>query len=132
MNLFEYTEKSIVLVGEDTKLYKDQIKDLFGKFNNFLKPRPEHKFDGGAGWIFSKSRKLDVEKFLKDVKEGKVVKVVKVEKKERVDNDEVKELRKMIKALERRVRKLETGEGSEKEEDEDYVAPKRSLLRGKK
>ena len=68
MNLFEYTEKSIVLVGEDTKLYKDQIKDLFGKFNNFLKPRPEHKFDGGAGWIFSKSRKLDVEKFLTEAK----------------------------------------------------------------
>lgn len=47
VTLVEYTDKSVVLVG-DTTNYKDYLKGLGGKFNPHLKC--------GPGWIFSKSR----------------------------------------------------------------------------
>ncbi len=46
LTVHEYSEKSIVVRGEDTKLYKEELKDLGGKYNSRLK--------GGPGWIFSK------------------------------------------------------------------------------
>ncbi len=48
-----YTERSIVIRGDDTKLVKDKLKEMGGKFNKNLKD--------GCGWIFPASKKQDLE-----------------------------------------------------------------------
>ena len=52
----EYSEKSFVIRGDDTKKFKDTLKELGGKWNPSLKD--------GSGWIFSNARKEQLEKFL--------------------------------------------------------------------
>ena len=44
----DYSAKSIVVYG-DTKVYKDKLKELGGKYNGNLSV--------GSGWIFSNKRK---------------------------------------------------------------------------
>ena len=56
VELVEYSEKSFAIVGE-TKEIKDNLKELGGKFNKYLKC--------GSGWIFSNKRKETVLSFLK-------------------------------------------------------------------
>ena len=60
--IIDYSEKAIAVVG-DTKDIKDQLKALCGRFNPNL--------SCGAGWIFSKKMRPEVEKLLKG---GKVEK----------------------------------------------------------
>jgi len=48
-----YSDKSFVIRGEETKEYKDKLKELGGKWNSNLK-------DGG-GWIFSNNNKNKVQ-----------------------------------------------------------------------
>lgn len=56
LKILNYTEKSIVLIGE-TKPIKKYIIDIGGKWNSNLKdPNTQEKI---AGWIFSKS-KVDI------------------------------------------------------------------------
>lgn len=57
ITIINYTEKSFVLVG-DTKEYKDEIKNIGGKWNPKLKDC--------KGWIFSKKHLNKVVKFLKE------------------------------------------------------------------
>lgn len=52
----DYTDKSFILFG-NTKEYKDKIKELGGKWNSRLK-------DGKKGWIFSSSKKKEIEEWL--------------------------------------------------------------------
>lgn len=59
LKIVDYTEKSFVVLG-DTKPHKTLLKELGGKYNPNLKV--------GAGWIFSKKKKKDVKKALKQVK----------------------------------------------------------------
>ncbi|MDD6581591.1 MAG: hypothetical protein PUF10_02790 [Bacteroidales bacterium] len=54
--IIDYSEKAIAVVG-DTKPLKDQLKMAGGKFN----PR----LTCGAGWIFSKTRRNDVEDIIR-------------------------------------------------------------------
>jgi hypothetical protein len=57
MQLFNYSDKSFVLFGEDTKTHKELIKSLGGKWNGGLtNPITDEKF---GGWIFS-NKKLNV------------------------------------------------------------------------
>lgn len=56
----DYSEKAIVVRGESTKTFKEELKQLGGKYNEHLK--------GGAGWIFSKKSELKVKQFIKDSK----------------------------------------------------------------
>lgn len=56
LKIEEYSEKSFVIRGDDTKKFKDTLKELGGKWNPSLKD--------GAGWIFSNTRKEQLEKFL--------------------------------------------------------------------
>lgn len=51
----EYSEKSIVVHG-DTRLYKEELKKLGGKYNANLR--------NGPGWIFSKNAQDKVEEFI--------------------------------------------------------------------
>lgn len=56
MKLEEYSDKAIVIRGEYTKKYIDQLKSMNGKFNPKLK--------GGPGWIFSKRHKYKLNIFI--------------------------------------------------------------------
>jgi hypothetical protein len=55
MEIEAYTEKSFVLKG-DTRMYKDEIKNLGGKWNTLLKC--------GPAWIFPNTKKENVENWL--------------------------------------------------------------------
>jgi hypothetical protein len=65
MHLEEYSEKSFVIRGENSKEYKERLKELGGKWNANLK-------DGG-GWIFSIKHKDVVEKWLEDLDTNKII-----------------------------------------------------------
>ena len=64
LNCSEYSEKAIVVRGEATKTYKENLKTLGGKYNASLK--------GGAGWIFSKTSEAKVNKFISSVNKGDI------------------------------------------------------------
>lgn len=58
MEIIEYTEKSIVVCG-DTKLHKDKLKAMGGKWNaNFTNKKTGEKF---GAWMFPKI-KMDIVK----------------------------------------------------------------------
>jgi len=57
MEIQDYTDKSFVLFGDDTRKYKDCIKEMGGKWNANLKV--------GPGWIFSNNQKDSVLEWLK-------------------------------------------------------------------
>ena len=57
MQLFNYSERSFVLFGEDTINHRDLIKSLGGRWNrNLTNPITGERF---GGWIFS-NKKLNV------------------------------------------------------------------------
>ena len=56
--IVNYSEKSFVLIG-DTKKYKEQIKNIGGKWNPKLKGSLK-------GWVFSKKNLNKVQEFLKE------------------------------------------------------------------
>jgi len=62
MEIQDYTDKSFILFGEDTKKYKDYIKEMGGKWNANLKI--------GPGWVFSNNQKDSVLEWLKSSKEN--------------------------------------------------------------
>ena len=57
MEIQDYTDKSFVLFGDETKKYKDYIKEMGGKWNANLKI--------GPGWVFSNKQKDSVREWLK-------------------------------------------------------------------
>lgn len=75
LSVERYSDKCIVIRGDDTKKYITQFKRLGGKWNNKLKD--------GAGWIFPISKEEDVMKFIETGEETD-------------NNDIVKELLKEI------------------------------------
>jgi hypothetical protein len=58
LNCCEYSEKALVVRGEGTKTYKDELSQLGGKYNASLR--------GGAGWIFSKKSEAKVKEFIEE------------------------------------------------------------------
>ena len=64
LNCSEYSEKAIVVRGESTKTYKENLKTLGGKYNASLR--------GGAGWIFSKTSEAKVNKFISSINKGDI------------------------------------------------------------
>ena len=65
LSIVDYSDKTFIVFGEATKTYKQQMKDLGGKFNGRLKERPG--FPGGPGWIFILKFKPQVYKFVNQV-----------------------------------------------------------------
>ena len=49
----DYSERSIVVFGTDTKKYKDKLKEMGGKYNGNLSV--------GPGWIFSNKKKEEIQ-----------------------------------------------------------------------
>jgi hypothetical protein len=65
----QYTEKSLVVLG-NSEPYKEQLKELGGKWNSSLKSLAEGK--GTKGWIFPLSKREKLEELCKNVKNGTV------------------------------------------------------------
>ena len=59
LKIINYSDKSIVVVGDGTKPHKDSLKELGGKYNPNLR--------GGTGWIFSKKATEKVQSFLESI-----------------------------------------------------------------
>lgn len=68
MEIVDYTEKSLVIKGEKTREYKENLKELGGKFNASLKC--------GAGWIFPKTKKAELEALVAKVDKGEINPIV--------------------------------------------------------
>lgn len=59
LKLINYSDKSIAVVGEGTKEYKDKLAELGGRYNRNLKD--------GPGWIFSIKHTEKVQSFLDEI-----------------------------------------------------------------
>jgi hypothetical protein len=59
MTINQYTEKSYVVQGTDTKVHKEQLKVMGCKYNPNLKC--------GAGWIISKTKYPEVNQYVNEV-----------------------------------------------------------------
>lgn len=68
LSTVDYSDKTFIVFGDATKTYKEQMKELGGRFNGRLKERPG--FPGGPGWIFLVKYKPQVFKFVNQVNEG--------------------------------------------------------------
>jgi hypothetical protein len=64
MQVIDYTDKSIVVQGEKTREYKENLKELGGKFNA--------SFKCGPGWLFPKTKKASVEELISKIEKGDV------------------------------------------------------------
>ena len=53
IKVIEYSEKAIVVQGEDTRKFKESLKSLGGKYNGRLRT--------GPGWIFPKNMKTRIQ-----------------------------------------------------------------------
>ena len=69
LTLSDYTDKSVVVQGDDTRTYKEELKAIGGKYNSNLKT--------GPGWIFPKNKEQEIKDFIEKNKEGKDVKEIK-------------------------------------------------------
>lgn len=72
LNVAGYSDKVFVVFGESTKIHKDSIKALGGKFNGKLQAKPESGFPGGPAWMFLHERKEPVMEFINKVNKGTV------------------------------------------------------------
>lgn len=83
LSVSDYSEKAIVVRGEDSKSYSQQLSSLGGKYNALLR--------GGPGWIFPKKKEVEILTF---VNSGKVEK-----EKENEDEDILVTLSKMFASM---------------------------------
>ena len=60
LTISDYSDKCIVLRGEETRQIKNNLIQLGGKFNPNLKD--------GAGWIFTVKKRTEVENLIKNLK----------------------------------------------------------------
>ena len=66
--IVDYTEKAIAVFG-DTKVMKDHLASLGGKFNPSLRGNNEEK---KPGWIFPKTKRSEVQSLLDKIKSGQI------------------------------------------------------------
>ena len=64
LKIINYSERSIAVTGEETKLYKEDFKSMGGKYNANL--------SCGPGWIFSIKAAPQVQTFLDRIQSLKV------------------------------------------------------------
>ena len=60
----DYSQKSFVVFGEETKMYKEDFKRIGGKWNQNLTLNNTSI----KGWIFSHKKKADIENFLEGLR----------------------------------------------------------------
>lgn len=123
LSLVEYSERAFVITGEDTRKYKEDLKNLGGKWNSRLTDKKTgEKF---CGWVFYVSLREKVEEWLKSP--------TSVERKEYNNTDSnYKSLEKRVEKLENLVRelskKLESFEDIESDESGAESYPMKRLL----
>lgn len=61
MNLINYSDKSFVITG-NTKEYKEELKEMGGRWNS--------KLTCGSGWVFSLTKRKDVENWIREKSEN--------------------------------------------------------------
>ena len=66
--IVDYTEKAIAVFG-DTKVMKDHLASLGGKFNPSLRGNNDDK---KPGWIFPKTKRSEVQSLLDKIKSGQI------------------------------------------------------------
>jgi hypothetical protein len=64
LKIVNYSERSIAITGEETKLYKEDFKSMGGKYNANL--------SCGPGWIFSIKAAPQVQTFLDRIQSLKI------------------------------------------------------------
>lgn len=70
LTLIPYSDRSFVVYGEDTKLYKSRFQDLIGRYNpNLTNPESGEKL---KGWIFGNKQREKVNQLLEDIRAGTV------------------------------------------------------------
>jgi hypothetical protein len=126
LTVSDYTDKSVVVQGEDTRKYKEELKNIGGKYNANLKT--------GPGWIFPKNKEHEIKDFIESAKEG-IKEITKEGIKEITKEIDLKVLFKKLDNIEKML-KLLTNKKDEKLEmvdcsSEDEVIPI-SLLRKNK
>ena len=111
ISIVKYSEKCIVVCGEDTESVKEDLKRMAGKWNARLTNKETGERFGG--WIFPVKFQSDIEKFLASDKPSK-----------NLQNKDMREVWKRIeKMLERIMDVLETKD----EESEEEIPHKRLL-----
>src|SRR5665811_445580 len=72
LNVANYSEKVFVVFGDGTKIHKESLKGLGGKFNGRLKANSDTGFPGGAGWMFFHNHQGPVMDFVNKVNGGSI------------------------------------------------------------
>jgi len=68
-----YTDKSLVVAGEGTRLYSDKLKELGGKFNPTFKGNDRYpQLAQQAGWVFPSKKQNEIMQFLQQVQNQQV------------------------------------------------------------
>jgi len=115
MVLVDYSDKSCVLYGEDTQIYKDKIKELGGKWNRNL------SYDGNPikGWIFPLKYKNSIQKFLEELR---TTSQQVVPKKTYCDVSIETTLRKEIQELNNKLNELSLGQKHQEDQLNMYIS----------
>jgi len=61
IKILDYSDKSFVVSGEDTKLIKENLRNIGGKWSSNLKDENGNKY---GAWVFSIKKKEEVENVL--------------------------------------------------------------------
>lgn len=73
IELYPYSDRSFIVVGEDTRNFIEALKSVGGKFGKgYQDPRPENIGQTTAGWIFGNKRRPEVDALLQDIESGVV------------------------------------------------------------
>jgi hypothetical protein len=64
IEILDYTPKSIVVKGENTKAIKDTLFEMGGGWNKWLKDNDGNRF---SGWVFPKSQLKQVTEYLESI-----------------------------------------------------------------
>ena len=66
LTIFNYSEKAIAVFG-NTEQHKTKLTELGGKYN----PRLKKEGEITPGWIFSKSKRTQIQEFINQIREIK-------------------------------------------------------------
>jgi DNA polymerase II small subunit/DNA polymerase delta subunit B len=143
IKVIEYSEKAIVVQGEDTRKFKESLKSLGGKYNGRLRT--------GPGWIFPKNMKSKIEQAIesdfKNMKSYKDYSSNSTTSNSTINTnviDLIKNLNNKVDNLEKLIRKLlnekndivieditDTDSDDDTESENENIKPKRLLHRKK-
>lgn len=73
IELYPYSDRSFLVLGEDTRSFTEALKEAGGKFGRgYQDPRPDNVGKTTAGWIFGNKRRPEVDALLQDIASGAI------------------------------------------------------------